>query len=75
MPVIIKGQKYYRTTEVCRMVGISRNTLFRWLKDGNVIEAEHRDCRDWRLFTQSQIEAMKERTGHITTIYIKERTR
>lgn len=36
MPVTINSQTYYRTTEVCRMVGISRNTLFRWLKEGSL---------------------------------------
>ncbi|HXZ30504.1 MAG TPA: MerR family transcriptional regulator [Dehalococcoidia bacterium] len=73
MPIVINGQKYYRTTEVCRLVGISRNTLFRWLKDGNVMEVEHRDCRGWRIFTQAQIDAMKKRTGQVTTFYISER--
>lgn len=33
MPVVINDQTYYRTAEICRMIGISRNTLFRWLKD------------------------------------------
>ena len=36
MPVVINNQTYYRTAEVCRIVGISRNTLFRWLKEGVV---------------------------------------
>jgi predicted site-specific integrase-resolvase len=75
MPITINGEKYYRTTEVCRIVGISRNTLFRWLKDGNITEVEHRDCRGWRIFTQGQVGAMKERTGQVTTIYIRERTK
>ena len=34
MPVNINGQTYYRTTEVCQEVGISRTTFFRWLKNG-----------------------------------------
>jgi hypothetical protein len=70
MPVRINSQTYYRTTEVCRMVGISRNTLFRWLKEGSVTEVEHRDYRGWRLFTQSQIDALKEKAGKINTIYL-----
>jgi phage antirepressor YoqD-like protein len=72
MPVTINSQKYYRTTEVCRIVGISRNTLFRWLKDGNVTEVEHRDYRGWRLFTQAQVDAMKRKTKLVSTIYLKE---
>ena len=75
MPVAINCQTYYRTAEVCRIVGISRNTLFRWLKDGSVTEVEHRDYRGWRLFTQAQVDAMKKRTGQIHTIHIKEQAK
>jgi len=75
MPVAINGQTYYRTTEVCRIVGISRNTLFRWLKEGSATEVEHRDYRGWRLFTQAQVDAMKKKTRQVNTIYIRERTK
>jgi len=30
---VISDQTYYKTAEVCRMIGFSRNTLFRWLKE------------------------------------------
>ena len=33
MPVTINGQTYYRTAEVCQMVGIGKSTLFRWTKE------------------------------------------
>jgi len=75
MPVAINGQTYYRTTEVCRIVGISRNTLFRWLKEGGVTEVEHRDYRGWRLFTQAQVDTMKKKTRQVSTIYIRERAK
>lgn len=74
MPVSLNGQTYYRTNEVCRMVGISRNTLFRWLKEGSVTEFEHRDYRGWRLFTQAQVDAMKKKTSQISTIQLKANT-
>jgi excisionase family DNA binding protein len=72
MPVTINSQTYYRTTEVCRMVGISRNTLFRWLKEGSLTGIEHRDYRGWRLFTQAQVDAMKEKTSRVVNIYLRE---
>jgi predicted site-specific integrase-resolvase len=75
MPVALNGQTYYRTAEVCRIVGISRNTLFRWLKEGNVTEVEHRDYRGWRLFTQAQVDAMKKKIRQVNTIYIRERAK
>ena len=65
MPVIINGQTYYRTAEVCRMAGISRNTVFRWLKEGIFMEAELRDRRGWRLFTEAQIDKLKTEVNRI----------
>jgi predicted site-specific integrase-resolvase len=68
MPVVINDRTYYRTAEVCRMVGISRNTLFRWLKDGIFSDVEYRDWRGWRLFTAAQLETIRAKTNHITAI-------
>jgi DNA-binding transcriptional MerR regulator len=71
MAVIINDQTYYRTAEVCRMVGISKNTLFRWLKQGMFSDVEYRDWRGWRLFTVSQVETMKTKTSYVTEISMK----
>jgi len=68
MPVVVNDQTYYRTADVCRMVGISRNTLFRWLKEGIVSDVEYRDCRGWRLFTPAQVEAVRTKTNHVFAI-------
>jgi excisionase family DNA binding protein len=54
MPIRIKGQTYYRTTEICDEVGISRATLYRWLKTG-LLENSYRDRRGWRLFTEADL--------------------
>jgi len=59
MPVIIDDRTFYRTAEACRMVGLSRATLFRWLKKGAFKEAEHRDRRGWRLFTEDEVARLK----------------
>ncbi len=34
MPVIVNGQTYYRTAEACRIASISKNTFFRWIREG-----------------------------------------
>jgi len=68
MPVVINGQTYYRTTEVCRIVGVSKNTLFRWLKDGVFSDIEYRDWRGWRLFTAAQVESIKTKTSHVNAV-------
>jgi DNA-binding transcriptional MerR regulator len=68
MPVVINDQTYYRTVEVCRIVGISRNTLFRWLKKGIFSDVEYRDWRGWRLFTAAQLETIRMKTNHVIAI-------
>jgi len=68
MPVVINEKTYYRTAEVCRRIGISRNTLFRWLKEGAISDVEYRDWRGWRLFTATQLETIRAKTNHITAI-------
>jgi len=54
MPIEINGQTYYRTSEACLKTGISRATLFRWLKEG-VLKRSYRDRRGWRLFTEDDL--------------------
>ena len=67
MVVNINGEKYYRTAEVCHIIGISRNTLFRWLGNGLLGESERRDRRGWRLFTKDEIRHLKIEANRITT--------
>lgn len=68
MPVRMNGKIYYRTTEVCRVVGVSRTTFFRWLRDGTLKEATHRDRRGWRLFTQDEVSKFRVEANRITRI-------
>ena len=68
MSVVINDQTYYRTAEVCRIIGISRNTLFRWLKEGIFSNVEYRDWRGWRLFTPAQLDIIRAKTNHVTAI-------
>jgi len=66
MPVTLSGQKYYRTAEVCEIVGISRTTLFRWLTEGTFSEPEYRDRRGWRLFTEEEVSKMETEANRIS---------
>jgi predicted site-specific integrase-resolvase len=65
MTVVIDNRTYYRTAEVCRIVGICRNTLFRWLKEGVFSDVEYRDWRGWRLFTAAQLETLRKKNNHV----------
>ena len=58
MPIEIHGQIYYRTSEACDETGISRATLFRWLKEG-ILEETFRDRRGWRMFTGEDLSKIR----------------
>jgi excisionase family DNA binding protein len=70
MPIVIAGETYYRTAEVCRLIGVSRNTLFRWLKEGKFGQQEYRDWRGWRLFTGQQLNSVRAATGQVKVVEI-----
>jgi DNA-binding transcriptional MerR regulator len=47
------------------MVGVSRSTLLRWLKQGVLKDASHRDRRGWRLFTQTDIQRIEAEANRV----------
>jgi predicted site-specific integrase-resolvase len=65
MTVNMRGQTYYRTAEVCSLAGISRSTLFRWLRRGILDDVSHRDRRGWRLFTERDIDRITDESNKI----------
>lgn len=58
MPVKMNGHSYYKTSEVCEMVGISKSTLLRWIREGSVTDAEYRNRKGWRLFSQADLDRL-----------------
>jgi predicted site-specific integrase-resolvase len=66
MPVVIDGNTYYRTAETFKVIGVSRNTLYRWLQKGVLTGIERRDSRGWRLFTQEEIEKLNRTINSIS---------
>jgi DNA-binding transcriptional MerR regulator len=65
MPVKLNGRTYYRTAEVCQIVGIGRSTLFRWLRQNVVKEAQYRDRKGWRLFTEEDLRSLATESSRI----------
>ena len=65
MPIKINGEIYYRTAEVCMAVGIAKTTLYRWMRENVINEAEHRDRKGWRLFTGSEVDKLKLEAGRV----------
>jgi DNA-binding transcriptional MerR regulator len=68
VPVVIEGSTYYRTAEAFRFIGVSRNTLYRWLQKGLLTGVERRDSRGWRLFTPEEIEKLDKAIHAITGV-------
>ena len=68
MPMEVDGQMYYRTSEACKKAGISRATLFRWLKAG-ILEKHHKDRRGWRVFTEEDLNKIRAEARKIKVEY------
>ena len=71
MPIEINGQTYYRSSEACKKAGISRATLFRWLRAG-ILKNQYRDRRGWRLFTEDDLDKIRQELNKIEVEQIPE---
>ena len=69
MTITIGGQTYYGAAEICKNAGISRATLFRWLKAG-VLEKHYRDRRGWRIFTEDDLNKIRTEASRINIEYV-----
>ena len=68
MAIEIDGQTYYRTSEACKKTGISRATLFRWLKAG-ILEKYHKDRRGWMMFREEDLHKIRAEVRKIKVEY------
>ena len=68
MSLTISGKKFYRTRDAIDKIGVSRSTLFRWIKDRKVSDSKHKDRRGWRLFTEDEIEKIINFKNYINVI-------
>ena len=66
MAIRINDQTYYRTSEACQRAGISKATLFRWVKAGILEDIVRRDRKGWRLFTQDDINRIKSEATRVS---------
>jgi len=57
---IYNNRKYYRTSEICKAAGVSRATLWRWIKAGVLVDSAKRDRRGWRLFTETDLKMIRD---------------
>jgi predicted site-specific integrase-resolvase len=65
MPLNLNGETYYWTAEACNIAGTSKNTFLRWVREGIFSDVQHRDRRGWRLFTEDDLNRLKEEVHRI----------
>ena len=68
MSIEIDGQIYYRTSEACKKTGVSRATLFRWLKAG-ILDIYHKDRRGWRMFREEDLNKIRAEARKVKVEY------
>ena len=68
MPIIYGGQTYYRTAEACKMAGVSKNTLLRWMREKTFADVKNRDRRGWRLFTKEDLRRLTAEAHKVSSI-------
>ncbi len=51
--------QYFTCGQVAKKLRISVSTLKRWLAEPEIAIAERRNCNGWRLFTHSELEALR----------------
>jgi len=61
--IIINGKVYYRVSEVCKELGIFKNTLYIWEKKGKIPKAYRGPMSGWRLYSRADIKYIKKISG------------
>lgn len=64
MPIKIEGIMYYSVSDVHREFGITRQTLWRWRKDGNIPQGRRYRGRQI-VFTKPEIEVIREHANRL----------
>jgi len=54
-----KMSQYYRVKDIEKLIDRDKTTLFRWEKEGKIVPPQ-RDSRGWRLYTEEDVEKMKQ---------------
>ncbi|OGN88426.1 MAG: hypothetical protein A2Z74_05385 [Chloroflexi bacterium RBG_13_46_9] len=65
MSLVYNNRIYYRTSEICKAAGVSRTTLWRWIKAGVLVDSAKRDRRGWRLFSETDLKIIKDEAQRV----------
>ena len=56
--MVKKKKKTYSTSEVCSELDVTKNTIFKWEKEGMIKKVE-KDWRGWRLFSEDNVDEIR----------------
>jgi len=73
MPIQIEGTEYLNVLEVAEDVGVSRQTLWRWRKDGLIPQGNRFRGRKI-LFSPAEVEAVREFAFRVEPIHEEEKS-
>lgn len=60
-----KTEQRYSTQQVAEKVGVSKETILRWLRAGKIPEPD-RDRNGWRIFSEDEIHRILRFKNHVT---------
>jgi DNA-binding transcriptional MerR regulator len=58
---IVKPRRveYFKTAEVAELIGVTKQTVLNWLKQGLITEPERNPATGYRLWTEKDIERVR----------------
>jgi len=69
MPIEIRGEAHYQTSQACQTTGVSTSSLPSWVRQGILKDTTHKDIRGWRLFTEDDLEGVEQTLKHATEMW------
>ena len=70
MPLKFDSRTFYNTREACKLAGTNRDTFLRWVRQNKFTDVEHRDRNGWRLFTEGDLQRLKDYVNRIEKISV-----
>ena len=67
MPRVVEGVHYFTSVEIAREIGVSRQTMWRWRKEGK-IPVGHRFRDQQVVFTEREVQTIREYANRIERI-------
>jgi len=54
-----RDEPHFGTYQAAQKLGVSKQTLLRWFREGRATDPTKRDRNGWRIFNQNDVESIK----------------